>query len=466
MRANGQKRILVDATAIMRWGIQPCTGYHRVELGLCEHALKNPETFDLCVMDKAIGRYQLSTAATRSFVQKVIDFNAARASGDVGKLSLAEQVCVLRYADNEVARATANRLLKSPRRKGFAYEATKLALRLFIWSYAGLRWCIFNLKRPFVDFGRSTVADHSVQPIVLVSHATNRSLLIERALASMNAREVNVIYDLIPVRNLDLVSKRYNRSMDGLFRRIGKAGNTIISISNTTRDHLIEYYRDENIAVDPANIHVCQLNSPLNDAAERATPVAALEGKAFAFYCATVDIRKCHWLLVRAWEQLARKLPHDALPWLVLAGRKGNDTPRLNEAMAALDAARGRVLYLDNVPDSELRWLYSNARLGLFPSLAEGWGLGVSEALSYGKPVVHSDIPILHEAAQGLMPSAEAGNVDAWVETLHGIFAESGRLDALAEAVKTQYRVGKPDDFARCVVSHLDTPNDAEVTQQ
>jgi glycosyltransferase involved in cell wall biosynthesis len=61
----------------------------------------------------------------------------------------------------------------------------------------------------------------------------------------------------------------------------------------------------------------------------------------------------------------------------------------------------GSVLLLDHLPARDLAALYRGARTLVFPSLAEGFGLPVAEAMACGAPVVTSDRSSMPEVAGG-----------------------------------------------------------------
>lgn len=84
---------------------------------------------------------------------------------------------------------------------------------------------------------------------------------------------------------------------------------------------------------------------------------------------------------------------------LVLAGSLASEEQRIARAVAADPVLRDGVLCLGYVPEEQLRWLYLHARLALFPSRYEGFGLPVLEAMAYEVPLVASDIPVLREVA-------------------------------------------------------------------
>lgn len=86
---------------------------------------------------------------------------------------------------------------------------------------------------------------------------------------------------------------------------------------------------------------------------------------------------------------------------LVLAGDLRAEMEPFGTALAALpESARRRVVSLGYVTEPQLRWLYRHARVKVFPSLYEGFGMPALEAMSYDLPVIVSDIPVLKEVTQ------------------------------------------------------------------
>ncbi len=81
---------------------------------------------------------------------------------------------------------------------------------------------------------------------------------------------------------------------------------------------------------------------------------------------------------------------------LVAVGGSDGRTEQLPPQVRAAIESRA-VIMLDEVTDGELAWLYSHARLFVFLSLDEGFGLTPVEALAFGAPCVVSDIPVFHE---------------------------------------------------------------------
>lgn len=109
----------------------------------------------------------------------------------------------------------------------------------------------------------------------------------------------------------------------------------------------------------------------------------------------TLEPRKNLPTLLTAWEALADADPH--APPLVLVGGAGWETGSFRRRLAALEA-RGLV-HLGRVDDERLLALYQAASVFAYPSLYEGFGLPVLEAMACGVPVVTSDLSSLPEIA-------------------------------------------------------------------
>jgi glycosyltransferase involved in cell wall biosynthesis len=100
-------------------------------------------------------------------------------------------------------------------------------------------------------------------------------------------------------------------------------------------------------------------------------------------------------LLLRALDWL----PSDVI--LVLAGQPEPYDDELRSLAAELDLAT-RIRFLDYVPDAELEALWELAACAAFPTLAEGFGLPVLEAMARGVSVACADIPVLREVGAEL----------------------------------------------------------------
>ncbi|MDO7881020.1 glycosyltransferase family 4 protein [Salinibacterium soli] len=126
------------------------------------------------------------------------------------------------------------------------------------------------------------------------------------------------------------------------------------------------------------------------DAAEPSRPSAVAEGaRPFILSVGRLNSRKNLGALLRAFVGDS-SLSADADLLIV-----GEPNGRVDPALAGADASAVR--FLGYVSDDELAWLYSNARLFVFPSLDEGYGLPLIEAARFSATSVASRIPPFEE---------------------------------------------------------------------
>lgn len=159
----------------------------------------------------------------------------------------------------------------------------------------------------------------------------------------------------------------------------------------------------------------------------------------FVLYVGTVEPRKNVTRLARATASLGEQLS------LVVAGAPGwGDAEGTSE-----DGVR----FLGFVPERDLPALYSCATVFAYPSLDEGFGMPVAEAMAYGLPVVTSRGTATEETAGGAAVLVDAGDVDSIREGLAAALDDAPRLaergraraadlswDAAADATLAAYR--------------------------
>lgn len=149
---------------------------------------------------------------------------------------------------------------------------------------------------------------------------------------------------------------------------------------------------------------------------------------------ATVTPRKGHAVLVEALAGL-----RDRAWRLDCAGSLTMDPACATALVAAIDAhgLQARVRLLGECDEAELRALYAAADVFVLPSLHEGYGMALAEALAHGVPVVSSRagaIPDTVPAAAGLLVAP--GDVEALRETLRRVLDDADLRAALAAGAR------------------------------
>ena len=174
-----------------------------------------------------------------------------------------------------------------------------------------------------------------------------------------------------------------------------KRAAMLITDSYYTKGELSDYF-----SYDPARIVVAPLAYNADFHPREASEVEnvlkqyRLKWRKFFLYTGTIEPRKNILTLLRAYDQLS--LPEKREYPLVISGYKGWE----NEALFTLfekGKSEGWLHYLGFVPGKDLPQLYSAATCFVFPSIYEGFGLPVLEAMASGTPVICSDATSLPE---------------------------------------------------------------------
>jgi len=92
---------------------------------------------------------------------------------------------------------------------------------------------------------------------------------------------------------------------------------------------------------------------------------------------------------------------------------------------------QGRVVFKGYVPHNELKPIYTNACLFVFPSLIETFGLPILEAMSHGVPVITSNYGAMAEIASDAALLVDPYNVDEITEAMHRVLTDETLRAAL-----------------------------------
>jgi glycosyltransferase involved in cell wall biosynthesis len=150
-------------------------------------------------------------------------------------------------------------------------------------------------------------------------------------------------------------------------------------------------------------------STAVTQAESRAVDLLDVTGRSFALVVGDLSPRKNIDLLLGIWDDVwaATGLV------LVVVGSDGWQDGATRRRLADL-VAQGRAARPGRVDDAELRWCYEHARILLYPSVEEGFGLPVAEAVALGTPVVASTDDAVVEAGAGAPVHLDPRDAAAW----------------------------------------------------
>lgn len=153
----------------------------------------------------------------------------------------------------------------------------------------------------------------------------------------------------------------------------------------------------------------------------------------YALHVGTLEPRKDLPTLLEAWRVMRADSSGAAPPSLVLCGHFGWKSDGL-APLVAEGVEAGWLHHFGYLEDRQVASLYRHAALVVMPSVYEGFGLPVVEAMRFGTPLLVSDIPVLREVADDAAAFAPPGDAAAWAEALATLLGDADRLRALAAA--------------------------------
>lgn len=209
-----------------------------------------------------------------------------------------------------------------------------------------------------------------------------------------NVPTVMTIHDLTNILFPDTHTTK-GKIIDKLFlKKALKKTRHIITISEATKKDLIKYCPETKNKISVTLLGYDTLFKPLsNQETEQKIEKYKLQ-KGYVLYVGTIEPRKNIINLMRAYKALPANLKSKHP--LVLVGKKGWLSEPIFEAMKEPFIADD-IKYLEYVPFEDLPAIYNGAKVFVFPSLYEGFGLPPLEAMACGTPVITGNTSSLPE---------------------------------------------------------------------
>jgi glycosyltransferase involved in cell wall biosynthesis len=208
---------------------------------------------------------------------------------------------------------------------------------------------------------------------------------------------VATVHDLFNIKFPESVAPEFRVSQQKFARSLKKV-KKIIAVSEYTKTDLINFLDtpEEKISVIPHGIDTKSF-PPSTGASEINAKIKNRFGGSgeYILCVGTLEPRKNYLKTLEAFKIILKRFPDLKL---VIAGGKGWQSDLIHQKTSDLQLDSS-VLFPDYVRYSDLPTLYKGAAAFLFPSIYEGFGLPVLEALSFNVPIAVSNVASLPEIA-------------------------------------------------------------------
>ncbi len=292
------------------------------------------------------------------------------------------------------------------------HEPSKVTASLRLGSF----WRSYNLG--------NVAANDDVQ----VFHGLSNELPLTKP---KQLKSVVTVHDLIFKRFPEFYKPIDIKIYDWKLRNACQSADKIIAISKQTADDLIEF-----LGIDPAKIEIIYQGSHPNfkkvysqDQVNEVKKRYKLPTE-FILNVGTIESRKNVLLLLQALKHSKHNLP------VVIVGRATSYLKQLNDYITA-NGLEKRVFFIHNAAFADLPAIYQLAKVFVYPSLFEGFGIPIVEAISCGAPVITSQGSCFSEAGGPDCLYVDSKNPEQLTEALNTILSDETIARQMTERSKT-----------------------------
>jgi alpha-1,3-rhamnosyl/mannosyltransferase len=245
------------------------------------------------------------------------------------------------------------------------------------------------------------------------------------------SRSVLTVYDLQPLTHPERFRPAKRAWLRTALPRSARHASKVLTLSEHVRQHVVRHLGTpaDQVLVVPPGVRGARTRDPVA-AAEARRRYRIDPDAELLLYPAITYPHKNHEVVVRAMAPVAAERPNATL---VLTGRAGPG----DEAISALASELGitaNVRRLGRLPRRDLDALFDAADALLFPSIHEGFGLPLLEAMTRACPILAADasaIPEIVGANGVLLPPDDTA---AWADAVLAVLGDPARRSELAQA--------------------------------
>ncbi|MDP3970793.1 MAG: glycosyltransferase family 1 protein [bacterium] len=255
------------------------------------------------------------------------------------------------------------------------------------------------------------------------------------------------IHDLAIYSHPEWFPSKQNFSINVLVPKSIEKAEHVIAVSESTEKDLKRLFNVSKKKVSVVYEGVTKVKAPSKLSMRRTLKKWKLADR-YLFYIGTLEPRKNIAGIIQSFDELAlEKLKKYKDMQLVIAGAKGFEFQ--DNYNAIKNAKSGKIRYIGYVTEKEKIALLNNAEAFIFPSHYEGFGLPVLEAMSYGIPVITSNVSSLPEVAGKAAELIDPSSLESLKKGIHKVITRKATRTKLAKSGKKQAKKFSWDKCAK-----------------
>lgn len=313
----------------------------------------------------------------------------------------------------------------------------KIILYAFYWNDFPNR--SIEIRKKFSDFFiEKKIPERFLEIIVSKFSPCNFDKLLGRPDAvnftslkfpETNAKKIFTLYDISFIENNEFHTISERKKHISAYNKIINSKEHIVTISEFSKKRIIE------ISKIPAN-RISAIYPALPEEISKHILKSDSEvfkkftiRKPFILFNGTIEPRKNITNLVNAY--ILSKAYKDGVQ-LVISGKFGWHCEKIFNGFSEYD--KSLILFTDYIKRDELFDLYNSALMFIYPSLYEGFGLPVIEAMSFGCPVITSGIEVIREAAGDSAVFVNPKKISEITDAINTLFEDSSMRKKYSDA--------------------------------
>jgi glycosyltransferase involved in cell wall biosynthesis len=229
-----------------------------------------------------------------------------------------------------------------------------------------------------------------------------------------------------------------------------KRAKKITVTSKYVRDDVVDYFKIKD--KDSVFMAACA-GVILGKDQVKHEQVSAVKGKDFLFYIGTDFAHKNLGILLDAMLVLKKTKPELQL---VFAGKKDRNYLAIEERAEGL-GLEDNIHVLGFVSEGQKLWLFKNAKLYVFPSLSEGFGIPALEAMAYGLPVVASNKTAIPEVCGDAAAYFDPEDPDSIAKTILNVLGDEKLRARMIKEGYNRNQFYNWSDSARAILNGIES---------